>query len=171
MNPKPGVLLKAEQIRSQPEYEARHPLNPDSLAYFRSLSVPAGLERMGFHLGRLPSGKEPNEYHSHHYEEEFYYVVSGRGVILMDGVEHEIGPGDFMAFPSPSVPHVLRNPFPEDLVYLVGGERREFELADFPRHGKVLIKDRDIAYMVERDALKVIWRAEGVDLPGRDKPE
>jgi uncharacterized cupin superfamily protein len=171
MNPKPGVVLKAEAIRSQPEYEARHPLNPGSLAYLRSLSIPAGLQRIGLHLARLPSGKEPNEYHTHRFEEEFYYILSGRGAILMDGVEQEVGPGDFIAFPSPSVPHVLRNPYPGDLLYLVGGERRDFEFAEFPRHGKVLVRDTEAAYMVDREALQVIWRKEEVAPGGPDKPE
>lgn len=38
-----------------------------------------------------------------------------------------------MGFPTPSVPHHLRNIGDEDLVYLVGGENLEVEVADFPR--------------------------------------
>ena len=44
-------------------------------------------------------------------------------VAEIDGGEHEVGPGDFMGFPTPSLGHHLRNPFDEDLVYLMGGER------------------------------------------------
>jgi uncharacterized cupin superfamily protein len=66
--------------------------------------------------------------------------LSGRGVAEIDGKELEIGPGDFIAFPTPSVPHHLRNPFDQELVYLMGGENREFEIADFPRLGKRMIK-------------------------------
>jgi len=45
-----------------------------------------------------------------------------------------------MAFPTPSVPHHLKNPFDEELVYLMGGENREIEVADFPRLGKRMVR-------------------------------
>ena len=55
----------------------------------------------------------------------------------------------------PSVGHNLRNPFDENLVYMMGGERREFEIADFPRLNKRLIRDRQKAYIVHRSDLDV----------------
>ena len=55
----------------------------------------------------------------------------------------------------PSVGHNLRNPFDEDLVYMMGGERREFEIADFPRLNKRLIRDRQKAYIVHNADLDV----------------
>ena len=58
----------------------------------------------------------------------------------IDGEEIEVGPDDFIAFPTPSVPHHLKNPFDRDLVYLMGGENREFDIADFPRLGKRMVK-------------------------------
>jgi uncharacterized cupin superfamily protein len=45
-----------------------------------------------------------------------------------------------MAFPTPSVPHHLKNPFDEELVYLMGGENQEIEIADFPRLGKRMVR-------------------------------
>ncbi len=68
------------------------------------------------------------------------FMLSGRGVAEIDGGEHEVGPGDFMGFPTPSVAHHLRNDSDDDLVYLVGGERKEMEIAEFPRLGKVVIR-------------------------------
>jgi uncharacterized cupin superfamily protein len=55
-------------------------------------------------------------------------------------VEYEVGAGDFIGFPTPSVAHLLRNPGPADLVYLSGGENRDFDVADFPRLGKRMIR-------------------------------
>jgi len=48
-----------------------------------------------------------------------------------------------MGFPTPSVAHHLRNPFSEDLVYLMGGENRDMEVADFPKLGKRMIRRID----------------------------
>jgi uncharacterized cupin superfamily protein len=160
MDAKKEFLLKAEEIVGIPEFEAHHPLNSDSEAYIRSLSHEVGLEQIGVHITRLPPGKEANAYHTHTYEEEFYYVLSGRGVILFDGQEYEVGEGDFAGFKPSSAPHLLRNPFDRDLVYLVGGERRAFEIAEFPEHGRTMIRDSEKAWVVENDALQVIWRKD-----------
>jgi uncharacterized cupin superfamily protein len=86
--------------------------------------------------GRVPPGKESFVYHSHQHEEEFLYILSGRGIAEIGDEEYEVGPGDFMGFATPSVGHHLRNPFGEELVYLMGGEHRHAEVADFPRQRK-----------------------------------
>jgi uncharacterized cupin superfamily protein len=117
-----------------------HPLNPKSEVHMRSLGDAVGLERLGINLTRVAPGKESFCYHMHHTEEEFVYILSGRGIAEIGDEEHEVGPGDFMGFPTPSVGHHLRNPFTEDLVYLSGGERRISEIADFPRLDKRMVR-------------------------------
>jgi uncharacterized cupin superfamily protein len=143
------VLFKAAEIGQMSEYDVKHPLNPAAHVFARSLSHASGLQRLGFHLIRIPSGAEANTYHPHHFEEEFFYFLSGRGAMTIDGVVHEVGPGDFAGFTAPSVPHGLRNPGPEDLVYLVGGERREFEVAELISVGKILVRERGKAFLVD----------------------
>jgi len=91
-------------------------------------------------LIRIPAGKESFAYHSHQHEEEWIYVLSGKALALIDDVEYEIGAGDFIGFPTPSVAHHLRNPGPDELVYLVGGENRDNEIADFPKLGKRIVR-------------------------------
>jgi uncharacterized cupin superfamily protein len=43
-----------------------------------------------------------------------------------------VAAGDFVALPTPGIAHSLRNPFERELVYLMGGESRELDIADFP---------------------------------------
>lgn len=105
-----------------------------------SLGDAVGLKRIGLHLLRIPPGKESYVYHAHHAEEEFVFILSGRGVAEIDTESYEVGPGDFMGFPAPSVGHHLCNPYGEDLVYLAGGERAPAEIADFPRAGKRMVR-------------------------------
>ncbi len=155
MSEKPVALLRAEEIEKAEEIKVQHPLNPRSEVYIRSMSEVVGMTRVGVHVARVPPGKESMEFHTHHYEEEFLYILSGRGIADIDGQEVEVHPGDFLGFKVPSVGHNLRNPFDEDLVYLMGGERREFEIADFPRLNKRLIRDRRKAYIVHRSDLDV----------------
>jgi uncharacterized cupin superfamily protein len=42
----------------------------------------------------------------------------------------------------------------EDLVYLMGGERTNLEVAHFPHQGKMLIGHPDHLYLVDEEALE-----------------
>jgi uncharacterized cupin superfamily protein len=67
-----------------------HPLNPKSEVHMRSLGDAVGLERLGIHIMRIPPGKESFVFHMHHTEEEFIYVLSGRGIAEIGDEEHEV---------------------------------------------------------------------------------
>ena len=129
---KPSLnIMRAADIAAHAQ-EFSHPWNPLSLVRGTQLARGVGLKRTGVNLIRVAEGKESFVYHSHHYEEEWIYVLEGTGIALIDGSEYPVGPGDFMGFPTPSVAHNMRNPGPGELVYLSGGENREFEVAEYP---------------------------------------
>jgi uncharacterized cupin superfamily protein len=132
-------VLRSVEIGKR-EQSFSHPWNPKSQLIGMQLSRALGLKRTAVNIARMPPGKESFVYHSHQHEEEWLYILSGRGIAEIDGEELEVGPGDFMAFRTPSVPHHLKNPFDQELLYLMGGENREFEVADFPRLGKRMVK-------------------------------
>jgi uncharacterized cupin superfamily protein len=132
-------ILRRDAIKAG-ENTFSHPWNPQSEITGTHLSGLAGLKRTGVSLVRIPPGKESFAYHAHHREEEWIYILAGRGIALVDGREYELDPGDFIAFPTPSVPHNLRNPNEEDLVYMMGGENLDFEVADFPTLDKRMIR-------------------------------
>jgi len=164
MGNEPPSLIRATTVAELPEFPFRHPLNPQAEIHMRSLSALAGLQRIGLHIGRVPPGRESFVYHYHHYEEEFIYILSGRGVAEIGEETHEVGAGDCMLFTAPSVGHHLRNPFDSDLVYLMGGENREFEIGEFPRLKKRAIFDKASggAYIIDADATQPFApRAEG----------
>jgi uncharacterized cupin superfamily protein len=147
------LILRASEI-GQREQSFSHPWNPKSQLIGVQLSRALGLKRTAVNIARMPPGKESFVYHSHHHEEEWLYILSGRGIAEIDGEQLEIGRGDFMAFPTPSVPHHLKNPFDQDLVYLMGGENREFEVADFPRLGKRMVKSGEKFEVYEMSSVK-----------------
>jgi uncharacterized cupin superfamily protein len=137
---KPSLnIVRAADIAAHAQ-EFSHPWNPLSELRGTQLARSVGLKRTGVNFIRVPPGKESFVYHSHQYEEEWIYVLSGRAIALIDDVEYEIATGDFIGYPAPSVAHLMRNPGPDDLVYLSGGEHREFEVADFPRLGKRMVR-------------------------------
>jgi uncharacterized cupin superfamily protein len=132
-------LLSAAELARAPEVHIRHPLNPASDIYLRSLGRPVGLKRLSLSLARVPPGKESFIYHSHEHDEEFLYILSGRGRAEISDEVLEVGPGDFMGFPTPSVGHHLTNPYHEDLVYLMGGEHSGLDIGYFPKVGKRIV--------------------------------
>jgi len=142
-------LVRASTVTELPEFAFRHPLNPASEVYMRSLSALAGLQRIGLHVARVPPGRESFVYHYHHYEEEFVYILAGRGLAEIGDETYEVGPGDVMLFTAPSAGHHLRNPFDADLVYLMGGENRGFEIGEFPRLKKRAVFSRAGAYILD----------------------
>ncbi len=118
-----------------------HPWNPNSELFGTRLSSLVGLSRVGVSRVRVPPGKESFVYHSHHREEEWIYVLSGRGVAEIGDEEYEVGAGDFVGFAAPQVAHHLRNlSDQDDLVYLMGGEALDVDMADFPRLGKRMVR-------------------------------
>jgi uncharacterized cupin superfamily protein len=132
-------LLRAADIAARSQTFS-HPWNARSEVTGYQLAKATGLRRTGVNLMRVGPGKEALIYHSHWTEEEWMYILAGRGVARIDGSEYEVGAGDFMAFPVPGVAHHVSNPFDAELVYLVGGENRDVEIADFPDLGKRMFK-------------------------------
>jgi uncharacterized cupin superfamily protein len=137
---KPSLnIVRAADIGAHAQ-QFSHPWNPNSEMHGTQLARSVGLKRTGVNFIRVPAGKESYVYHSHRFEEEWIYVLAGRAIALIDDAEYDVTAGDFIGFPAPSVPHLMRNPGPEDLVYLSGGENREFEVADFPKLGKRMVR-------------------------------
>jgi uncharacterized cupin superfamily protein len=139
--PDPKVLVRV-QDRGE-ELAFSHPYNPRSELHGFRLSALAGLSRTAVYLARLPPGKESFVYHRHHGEEEWMYVLSGRGVAEVGDAEHAVGPGDFLGFPAGGPAHHLRNDGDTDLVYLSGGEHHTVEVGDFPRLGRRIVRFGD----------------------------
>lgn len=136
MTDRPNLyLLRAADIAARGQTFS-HPWNPQSELTGYQMGKATGLKRTGVNLARMAPGKESFVYHSHWTEEEWIYILEGRGIARIDGVDYEVARGDFMAFPTPGVAHHLRNPYEAELVYLMGGENRDVEIADFPDLGK-----------------------------------
>lgn len=134
-------------VRAEKAFEFRDTIaqvwNPGGIVPGTQLDRMVGLKRARVNLIRLTPGSTASPYHTRHCEEEWIYVLQGQGVVEIDGTEHLIGVGDFVGFTAPSAPHQLRNPFNRSLVCLVGGERAEIDIADFPRLGKRMFRRGD----------------------------
>ena len=115
--------MKAADIAALSEDKRVHQFNDTAVRHTKSLSEILGLNTIGVHLVRLESGSDSTEFHFHHNDEEFIYILSGSGVAEIGNDTVVVEAGDFMGFTQHSLPHSMHNPNIDDLVYLMGGSR------------------------------------------------
>ncbi len=147
-------LLRAEQIDALAERRHQHQFNSNAVRQTRSLGDLLGLQGMGVHLIRIEQGHDSTEFHYHDTDEEFLYVLSGRGIAEIGEQKLAVGAGDFMAFPAGSQPHCLTNPYAEDLVYLMGGDRNPSDVVHYPHLDRTMIKSAGKRHWVTSTALQ-----------------
>jgi uncharacterized cupin superfamily protein len=104
---------------------------------FSGRRKPLSGERLSAGLWELPPGKRSFPLHMHHVTEEGMFVVSGRAKVRTSDGEHEIGPGDFVAFPAGGAAHQLINDGTEPLVYLGLSASSGFDIVEYPDSGKI----------------------------------
>jgi uncharacterized cupin superfamily protein len=143
MSPEPHPLISAEAIAALPEQVFVHPLNPQAVRHSRSLAAATGCFHLGVHLVRVAPGHDSTAHHRHRGEEEFIYILSGRGIATLGDDMYEVKAGDFMGFPADSLAHSMHNPFETDLVYLMGGTNLDYDVVEYPRQGKRLYRVGD----------------------------
>jgi uncharacterized cupin superfamily protein len=154
-----ALIVRAADMKGSPEESFVHPLNPSSQIYGTSLGKKVGLKRVGISYVTVPAGKESFAFHAHHADEEWVFILAGRGIAEIADEAIEVAPGDFVGYPT-GVPHNMRNPHDEDLVYLMGGESNTIEIADFPRHNKRLVRMENRAQLHPLDTAEPFWSAE-----------
>jgi uncharacterized cupin superfamily protein len=137
------LVVRGASLTRETEQSMSHPFNPRSQVFGHALSEVAGLKRNQVWRTRIAPGKESFAYHFHRVEEEWMFVLQGRALVEINDETVELGPGDFVGFPVPDCAHLVKNPGPEDLVFLSGGERVAVEVADFPRDKKRMVRMDD----------------------------
>jgi uncharacterized cupin superfamily protein len=135
MERRAAKILTANEIANGARWYAQR-LNERSRFLGSELARVTGLSRLGVSWAMLPAGCDSFAYHAHDVQEEWMYMLSGRAVALIDGRETEVQAGDFIGFPAPQVPHLLRNAGKDDVTYLMGGERPAMDVLHYPALGK-----------------------------------
>ena len=158
--PDPKHIVRTGQMPAEAGFHGRHPFNANSEMRLVPLGDAAGLQRIGVSLVRIPPGKESFIPHAHTVQEEFVFILQGKGRVILDGDAHDIGPGDFVGFPTDGVVHHLVSDGPGDLVYLTGGERSAVEVADMPTIGKVQVQRNNTISMFGADGVERFTMAE-----------
>lgn len=141
--PPTDYLVRTPELDSGEAMHVSHPLNPRSEIFMTRLGDRTGLTHLGISLARVPPGKQSFALHVHTLQEEWMYVIAGRGHVRIDDHELSIEPGDFIGFPANGPAHLVCNTGEGDLVYLQGGDRRPGDWGRFPELGKVAFEHDD----------------------------
>src|SRR5438270_10542733 len=98
MQRKAAVVLRKAEIRNK-ERTYLQRLDPGGEPFPAArLSRDAGLGKVFVSQGRIAPGKATFAYHSHLVDEEWIFILEGRGVARIDGKDVELSAGDFVAF-------------------------------------------------------------------------
>jgi uncharacterized cupin superfamily protein len=135
------LLLKAADIEIMPGERKVHFLNPNAVRINKSLGDAIGLNHIGVHIIYVEPGKDTTEYHKHHYEEECVFVLSGKGILIIEGETYQFEKGDFVGFPRNTAAHCIINDGDEILVCFVRGQRLQQDISDYPNKEKRLYRN------------------------------
>jgi len=102
-----------------------------------SVSSRIGAKKLGYSVVRLQPGKRAWPYHSHHVNEEMFYVLEGSGTLRHANEEYPIRAGDFICSPpDPQQPHQIVNTSDEELSYIALGTEEPTDVFLYPDSGK-----------------------------------
>jgi uncharacterized cupin superfamily protein len=143
------MYLSAKQIAAMQSIRRVHQLNSAAIREDKSLGDETGLKNIGIHLITIAAGDKSTEFHSHKYEDEAIYVLSGHGTEAIGNETYKIGPGDFIGLPAGGPAHETINDGSEPLVCLVIGQRLPQDVVDYPRKGKRLYRNSGQRDMID----------------------
>ncbi|MEP7244315.1 MAG: cupin domain-containing protein [Gammaproteobacteria bacterium] len=86
-----------------------------------------GLAQMGVHIRAFEPGFAGTNRHFHSVEEEWVYILAGRGVVRIGPLRIPFRAGTFVGFPPGPRPHHFIAEGEETVVLIEGGERRTAE--------------------------------------------
>jgi uncharacterized cupin superfamily protein len=127
----------------------------------KRLGNAVGLDQFGVNLSRLRPGAASSQRHWHQNEDELVYVLEGELVLVEDGGETVLRPGEAAGWKA-GVPngHCLINRTDRDAVYIEIGSRAAREVANYP----------DIDMRAERDDKGMRYvRKDGAPYPGSER--
>jgi len=101
------------------------------------VSTLIGAKKLGYAVVKLKPGKCAWPYHSHHVNEEMFYVIQGDGTLRHADEKYPIRAGDFICSPAdPKQPHQIINTSDQELIYIALGTEEPTDVFLYPDSGK-----------------------------------
>ena len=156
----PKIDIKNVKVESATNYPA--PFRAAVAGRSRKrLGNAVGLDQFGVNLSRLRPGAASSQRHWHRHEDELVYMLEGEVVLVEDGGETVLKPGDAAGWKAGVADgHCLINRSDRDAVFLEIGSRAPREVATYP----------DIDMRAERDdtGMRYVHKS-GEPYPGSER--
>jgi len=118
-----------------------------------------GCEKLYVNMDYVKPGAVSVKYHFHSKQEEVYLIMSGSGLLRMNGEEIPVKTGDFVSAPADKdTGHQFINTGLEILQILDVGTREKDDVITYPDENMILIKDRKMIFPI--DAKIEGWTSE-----------
>src|ERR1700754_2048459 len=100
-----------------------------------------GARKLGYNLTVLPPGKAHCPFHSHHGDEEMFFIIEGEGELRFGDKRYPIRAHDVIACPpgGADVAHQIVNTGTMPMRYLAVSTRGDVDACEYPDSGKVMV--------------------------------
>jgi uncharacterized cupin superfamily protein len=124
-----------------------------------------GAKDLGYSYDVIPPGKSGCPFHSHHAEEEMFFIVRGRGTLRYGSESRAIRAGDVICCPTggAEAAHQIVNDSDADLAYLSISTMAPAEVCEYPDSRKVGAYGRSesrLRHLTEVAAAVDYWKGE-----------
>jgi uncharacterized cupin superfamily protein len=124
-----------------------------------------GAKDLGYSYDVIPPGKSGCPFHSHHAEEEMFFIVRGRGTLRYGSESRAIRAGDVICCPTggAETAHQIVNDSDADLAYLSISTMAPAEVCEYPDSRKVGAYGRSesrLRHLTEVAAAVDYWKGE-----------
>lgn len=135
--------------------------NPDFKSKLKTILIgdAIGCEKIYVNIDYVKPGAKSVKYHSHSKQEEFYLIMSGKGILRIDDKEILVKTGDVISAPAgKDNGHQFINNSSEILQILDIGTREKGDVITYPDENVFLIKDKGLVFNID-DNIKG-WTSE-----------
>jgi uncharacterized cupin superfamily protein len=125
-----------------------------------------GARSLGYSYDVVAPGKRACPFHSHHAEEEMFFIVRGEGTLRYGNETRRIRAGDFICCPTggPETAHQIVNDSNAELAYISVSTMMPAEVCEYPDSDKVGAfggaSPTRLRHMTEKSAAVDYWKGE-----------
>jgi len=124
-----------------------------------------GARDLGYSYDVVPPGKKSCPFHSHHAEEEMFFIVRGTGLLRYGNETRKVRAGDLICCPTggAETAHQIINDSDAELAYLSISTKSPAEVCEYPDSGKVGAYGREgskVRHLTETSAAVDYWKGE-----------
>ncbi|WP_454051916.1 cupin domain-containing protein [Clostridium sp. Marseille-Q7071] len=120
-----------------------------------------GSEKIYVSIDYIEPGYKSTEYHHHLMQEEFFLIMSGKGIIRINDEEFEVKSGDVISKPAgKNIAHQFINNSEEVLQILDVGTKEEDDVAIYPDENILYVRNKGLAFKVDDDIISKGWTTD-----------